>query len=134
MVKYLLDLLVLTAGTVSDAEHPTSIPMYTTTTPQAPSGPTMRPQAYAIGHKVNLLLDASPFQSCETWLLPHAKTLHVLRYQEDPLGDAQDHGQVPKYMDEGARRKEPEKVPRPRTSGPWPGHPAPEDVNNNNSQ
>ena len=42
------------------------------------------------------------------------------RYQGDPLGDARNDGQVPKYKDEGARREEPEKVYRPRTSGPGP--------------
>ena len=54
----------LSQGRGDDAEHPTIIPMYT--------------RAYAFGPKVNPLLNASPFYSCETWLLPHAKTLHVL--------------------------------------------------------
>ena len=89
-----------------DAEHPTIIPMYT--------------RAYAIGPKVNPLLNASPFHSCETWSLPNARTLHMPRYQGDPLGDARNDGQVPKYKDEGARREEPEKGYRTRTSGPGP--------------
>ena len=42
------------------------------------------------------------------------------RYQGDPLGDARNDGQVPKYKDEGARREEPEKGYRTRTSGPSP--------------
>ena len=94
--------------------------MYTMTAPQAPSGHTTRPQTYAIGHKVNPFLNASPFRSCETWLLPNARTLHMPRYQGDPLGDARNDGQVPKYKDEGARREEPEKGYRTRTSGPGP--------------
>ena len=77
-----------------DAEHPTIIPMYTMTTPQVPSGHTRRPQEYAIGHKVNPLLDASAFHSCETWLLPNAKTLRVLRNRGDNHGDARSIGQV----------------------------------------
>ena len=91
---------------ISDAEHPTIIPMYT--------------RAYSIGPKVNPLLNASPFHSCETWLLPNARTLHMPRYQGDPLGDARNDGQVPKYKDEGARREEPEKGYRTRTSGQTP--------------
>ena len=103
----------LSQGRGDDAEHPAVIPMYT--------------RAYAFGPKVNPLLNASPFHSCETWLLPNARTLHMPRYQGDPLGDARNDGQVPKYKDEGARREEPEKGYRTRTSGPSrkPGHPAP---------
>ena len=91
----------------------------------------MYTRAYAFGPKVNPLLNASPFHSCETWLLPNARTLHMPRYQGDPLGDARNDGQVPKYKDVGARREEPEKGYRSRTSGPGPdirprpGHPAP---------
>ena len=87
----------------------------------------MYTRTYAFGPKVNPLLNASPFHSCETWLLPNARTLHMPRYQGDPLGDARNDGQVPKYKDEGARREEPEKGYRTRTSGPSrkPGHPAP---------
>ena len=93
--------------------------LYTTTTPQSPRGHTTRARAYAIGHKVNPLLNASPFHSCETWLLPHAKTLHVLRYQEDPLEDARNIGQVPKYMDEEARRRRTSRCYKTRTADPW---------------
>lgn len=52
------------------------------TTPQAPSGHTTRPRprAYAIGHKVNPLLNDSPFHSSETWLLPMSGILCVIRY------------------------------------------------------
>ena len=110
-----------------DAEHPTVIPMYTPTTLQTPRGHMTRPLTYAIGHKVNPFLNASPFHLCETWLLPNARTLRMPRYQGDPLGDARNDVQVPKYKDEGARREEPEKGYRPRTSGHShkPGHPAP---------
>ena len=67
-------------GGGDDAEHPTFIPMYTPTTLQAPRGHTKRPRTYAIGHKVNSLLSESSLSTCETWLLPHAWTLHTLRY------------------------------------------------------
>ena len=80
----------------------------------------MYSRAYAIGPKVNPLLNASPFHSCETWLLPYARTLHMPRYQGDPLGDARNDGQVPNYKDEGARREEPEKGYRTPTSGQAP--------------
>ena len=52
--------------------------------------------------------------------------LCVLRYEEDHLGDARNEDQVPKYTDEEARRRRPLKVYSGRTSGPWPGYPAPE--------
>ena len=40
------------------------------------------------------------------------------RYQGDPLGDARNDGQVPKYKDEGERQEEPEKGYRTWTSDP----------------
>jgi hypothetical protein len=46
----------LSQGGGDDAEHPTVISMYTLTSSQAPSGPSMRAHACAIGHKVNSLL------------------------------------------------------------------------------
>ena len=53
-----------------DAKHPTIIPMYTTTTPHAPRGHTMRPRLYAIRRKVNSLLSEPSLSTHETWLLP----------------------------------------------------------------
>ena len=88
--------------------------MYTTTTPQAPSGHTMRPQAYAIGHKVNPLLNTSPSHSCETWLLPNAKTLRVLRNRGDNPGDARSIGQVHTEPDQ-----EVPQVESPRSYSGW---------------
>ena len=69
--------------------------------PQVPQGPMTRARTRAFETEVTSLLALLPYESCETWLLPHAKTLHVLRYQEDPLEDAWINRQVPKYMDEG---------------------------------
>jgi len=111
---------------MSDAEHPMFIPMYTPTTLQAPRGHMTRPRTYAIGHKVNSLLFEPSLSAYETWLLPHAWTLHTLRYNQDDHGESKDQGQAWKR-----RRK---KEGRRRWSGCWsqagrpdrrPDHPGP---------
>ena len=94
-----------------DAEHPMFIPMYTPTTLQTPRGHMTRPRTYAIGHKVNSLLFEPSLSACETWLLPHAWTLHTLRYNQDDHGESKDQGQAWKR-----RRK---KEGRRRWSGCW---------------
>ena len=81
-------------GGGDDAEHPTFIPMYTPTTPQAPRGHMTRPRIYTIGHKVNSLLFKPSLSTCETWLLPHAWILHILRYDRDDHGESKDQGQA----------------------------------------
>ena len=72
----------LSQGRGDDAEHPTVIPMDTTSTTQAPSGPMTRARAHAIQSEVNSLLVELPFDPLETWLLPQTEMLCVLRYQE----------------------------------------------------
>ena len=69
-----------------DAEHPTDITMDTT----PPRGPLTRAQARAIGTKVNSLLSELHFDTCETWVLPHAGMLCIIRY----LGEAREQGQA----------------------------------------
>ncbi|VAI48564.1 unnamed protein product [Triticum turgidum subsp. durum] len=46
------------------------------------------------------------------------KHIKLERYQEDPLEDAHEDGQVPKSTDEENQRKESRTTPRTRTSGP----------------
>ena len=77
----------------NDAEHPTVIPMYTMMTPQDPRGHMMRPQIYAIGHKVILLLSEPSLSTCETWLLPQTYVLCMTRNQEEGHGIATSIGQ-----------------------------------------
>ena len=101
-----------------DAEHPTFIPMYTPTTLQAPRGHMTRPQTYAIGHKVNSLLFEPSLSTCETWLLPHAWTLPILRYNRDDHGESKDQGQAWKR-----RRKKSQLLQDPDIRA-QPGHPA----------
>ena len=84
----------LSHGGGDDAEHPTFIPMYTPTTLQAPRGHMTRPRIYTIGHKVNSLLSEPSLSTCETWLLPHAWILHILRYDRDDHGESKDRGQA----------------------------------------
>ena len=84
----------LSQGRGDDAEHPMIIPMYTTTSPQAPSAHMLRPQAYAIGHKVNSLLSESSLSACKTWMLPQALTLCILRSIQGDHGEPKDQGQV----------------------------------------
>ena len=83
---------------VHDAEHPSIIPMDTTSTTQAPSGPMTRAGARAIQSEVNSLLVELPFDPLETWLLPQTEMLCVLRYHVSNQGDGtvqdghQEHG------------------------------------------
>ena len=78
----------------------------------------MRPQTYAIRHKVNSLLFEPSLSTCETWLLPHAWTLPILRYNRDDHGESKDQGQAWKR-----RRKKSELLQAPDIR-PQPGHPA----------
>ena len=84
-----------------------------------------RARARALENEVTSLLTELPYDACETWMLPHSETLCVLRYQEDPLGEARTNGQVGKFMDETDQRRRSPEVYRARTSGPKPRHPAP---------
>ena len=77
----------LSQGRGDHAEHPTVIPMDTTSTTQAPSGPMTRARARAIQSEVNSLLVELPFDPLETWLLPQTEMLCVLRYQESNQGE-----------------------------------------------
>ena len=72
------------------------------TTP--PRGPLTRAQARAIGTKVNSLLSELHFDTCETWVLPHADMLCIIRY----LGEAMEQGQA--TPEEEPREDEPREV------------------------
>ena len=78
--------------------------------------PRSSPRTYTIGHKVNSLLFKPSLSTCETWLLPHAWTLHTLRYNQDDHGESKDQGQAWK-------RKRKKKNGRDRT---YPDHPDPQ--------
>ena len=71
-----------------DAEHPTIIPMDVSTSSATPLGPMTRARAKAIEDKVNSLLSELPLSTYETWLLPHAETLCVIKYLEGSHGPA----------------------------------------------
>ena len=58
------------------------------TSPTTPLGTMTRARARAIEDKVNLLLSEIPLPTYETWLLPQAKTLCVIRYLEEGHGAA----------------------------------------------
>ena len=85
----------------------------------------MRPRLCAIGHKVNLFLNASPFHSCETWLLLEGRTLCILRYTRGDHGEPKDQGQACAEAKEGEGRSA--SSYSNRASGRTPGHPAPRD-------
>ena len=76
-----------------DAEHPSLIPMDVPTSPSTPLGPMTRARAKAIEDKVNSLLSKIPLSTYETWLLPHAETLCVIKYLEESYGSATPNGQ-----------------------------------------
>ena len=88
-----------------------------------------RARARAFEVKVTYFLSDISYDPLETWLLPKSGMLCMIGYQEGPLEDAREDGQVPKHMDEEERQEEPNEVPRNQTSGPWPGHLAPDGYN-----
>jgi hypothetical protein len=97
------------------------IPMYTTTTPQAPSVHTMRSRAYVIGSKVNSLLSDLPF--------PHVR--HGCYLKNGPCaysGTSEETKESPRTKAKCARerRKEKEEEPAATAAGHpvQPGHPA----------
>ena len=59
-----------------------------------PRGPLTRAQARAIGTKVNSLLSELHFDTCETWVLPHADMLCIIRYQGGVQGEAMEQGRA----------------------------------------
>ena len=91
----------LSQGRGDDAEHPSIIPMDSTSTTLAPRGPMTRARARAIQSEVNSLLVELPFDPFETWLLPQTETLCVLRYHVSSQGEGvvqdghQDQGGIP---------------------------------------
>ena len=84
-----------TSSCLDDAEHPMIIPMDTPTPPTTPLGPMTRARAKAIEDKVNSHLSELPLFMHETWLLPQAEVLCMMRYQEGPPEDAHEDVQVP---------------------------------------
>ena len=63
------------------------------TSPTTPLGPMSRARAKAIETKVKSLLSELPLSSYETWLLPQAETLCMIRYLEGSQGTAISNGQ-----------------------------------------
>ena len=96
----------LSQGRGDDAEHPTVIPMDTTSTTQAPSGPMTRARARAIQSEVNSLLVELPFDPLETWLLPQMEMLCVLRYQESNQGEATMQDEQEEYGEGFSQRRD----------------------------
>ena len=109
----------------SDTVYPRAIPMDPPSPPQVPQGPMTRARARAFETEVTSLLALLPYESCETWLLPQASVLCVLRCEGDHFGEELEDGQVPKVVDEPMHREGQKRAPGPGHPAPWPGHPAP---------
>lgn len=86
------------------------IPMYTTTTPHDPRRHKMRPQTYAIGHKVNSLLSEPSLSTCETRLLPQMYVLCMIRNQEE------DHEAARSIGREGEESEQEKELPKSYSS------------------
>ena len=74
----------------------------------------MRPQLYAIGHKVNSLLSEPSLPTCETWLLPHIYVLCMTRNKEEDHGQ---DGEDTKYKDPENKLPEATAAGRPTRTG-----------------
>ncbi|XBI79560.1 hypothetical protein VPH35_088985 [Triticum aestivum] len=67
--------------------------MDVSTSPTTPLGPMTRARAKALQDKVNSPLSELPLSTHETWLLPQAETLCVIRYLEEGHGASTPNGQ-----------------------------------------
>ena len=79
-------------GGGDDAEHPTVIPMDLPSSHQVSRGPMTRARARALQTEVTSFLSDISFDPLETWLLPKSGMLCMIRYQENPPGDAHEDG------------------------------------------
>ena len=92
--------------------------------PSIPLGPMTRSRAKAIEDKVNSLLLELPFSTHESWILPQAETLCVLRYLEEVHVTSTFNGQDgADTKREGQEGELPQKLhapdDQPRMSDPW---------------
>ena len=79
-----------------------------------------RARAKSIKDKVNSLLSKLPLSTYETWLLPHAETLCVIRYLEGSHGLAAPNGQDGEDTKLNGQEEGLLETPRHRTTGePW---------------
>lgn len=97
-----------------DAEHPSIIPMDSTSPHPTPQGPMTRARARALKTEVTSLLSQFPFDSHETWLLPQTEMLCILRYQGVNHEEARKQGEP---ETEDMREDGEEKAPRTRVAG-----------------
>ena len=94
-----------------DTVYPRAITMDPPSPPQVPQGPMTRARARAFETEVTSLLALLPYESCETWLLPQASVLCVLRCEGDHFGEELEDGQVPKVMDELMQQEDQKAAP-----------------------
>ena len=115
-----MGLVRLRLASTFDAEHPTFIPRYTSTTLQAPRGHMTRPRIYAIRHKVNSLLSQPSLSTREIWLLPQTEALCILKYQGVRASPVAPPGRPPQAIFSRRRRKNgPVTPPGARFSPAW---------------
>ena len=95
-------------GGGDDAEHPSSIPMDTPSSPQALKGPMTRARARAIEHEVNSLLFEFRLDSHEDWVLPHKEMLCILSYQGGDPVDAKENPFSPDRVEANEDMLDPE--------------------------
>ena len=81
-------------GEGDDAEHPSLIPMDSTTTRQAPRGPMTRARARTVKTEVNSFLSEFRPDSLENGILPQRDALCILRYFGDRHEEAHMNHQV----------------------------------------
>ena len=74
-----------------DAKHPSTIPMDSTPTNQAPRGPMTRARTRALETEVNSFLLSLHMDTNGILLLPHQDTLCLIRYEEEHHQEAQEH-------------------------------------------
>ena len=104
-------------GYICDVEHPSIIPMDSTSTHPTPRGPMTRARARAIQSEVNSLLVELPFDPLETWLLPQTEMLCVLRYQESNQGEVTTQDEHREHVDDLPSPERPEQPPNHRPGG-----------------
>ena len=101
-------------GRGDDAEHPSIIPMDSTSTHPPPQGPMTRARARALETEVNSFLLDLHMDTNGTCILPHQNMLCILRYEVEHHQEAQEHPQGEGEPPQG--HKDQEGVQQPQTS------------------
>ena len=111
---------------ISDAEHPSTITMHVTPSPQGRRGPWTRAHACTVETEVDSFLFKLHSVSYESRFIPQIETLCLVRYQGDDREDTRTEIQATMEKEERSeKREEGGALDTPGARALWPRRPAP---------